>query len=1101
MLTVQVRSVQVHIPKLLDGVKSMVEDLRRKLYGFSDGTPIKLHIPQDLADDLTSTSRGDSWMSSAHTLPREQALMRHMTSAGSWQLSTIASDGLRWNRLACEEFMDEAAKVVGLIATLVHIGAGPPCRGTEQMADRITNGIQPRTLYLSFGRLLTIRRHTKNTHASGLDAFNVCYYPQALTELITYYLLVIRPLERAVAEAIYGAAAAATYDMFLYVHHGSRMSSTAFSQVLEQVTAQHIGLRLSLNPIRHVMIAFQRAYVEEMRIPRGDNIGDLLSAHSSKTADAYYAREHGLVEGMTATYLLDVQEWCDMYHDAIGLGARMGPLIPLRTQRKLARDLGGILHSAPGHALHDPIQSLVREIQTSTFKSAVTELQPFIRGAIDSSFAEAWKHFWTETSSTRNLQQHRMKTPGHLARPSPPPSRSAVEDPPFLAGVRPTKRTISEVYPGSDTDRTTSENKRRNAPEVGHPLRVTAGAQEPYDETAQGDLLPSLPVPRELLCTESTILSELREEVPTRPSSPDVNEPSSFLSYLSLSDAPTPHPPRPHAGALVGLRTILQDDQATFKSTAQEDLVNATMSGNHAVAILPTGAGKSMAFEIPPVVRGALTIAIVPFKTIAAQILRDANLRGIRAELWRSTTVRETSQNKLIVMAVETATTEAFLEYVTCNHCSRCNADRRLTRWLGANCSTIGSVVFDEAHTIITAHNFRKCMSLVSKLMEKTVPVIFITATLPPRLLSHFREVTGLPHDVHVIRDTTNRPEIIYMVKPLRKRNRDEQTKIVAMFAAKLAEGLEGEDRGIVFVRRKDDCEPVAKLLHHCPSISSDVDNEAARMGAINQWEDGNTGGMLVGTSSLIQGLHYPHVRCVVFFGAPWGLIDLVQGAGRGGRDGRPAYVVVIDCHDANPKDIPANDPQCIGEVAEWLPPTQCRRVVISATMDIGDSVTCQTLDNAQLCDYCQPQRPVVDEAWVHANSASNAEPAMNTNLHPSARAVRPEESCAQIPLPSIHQQFHRLEVIDHSLITRSNRDHLFQNTRSLFNAILAAAPTCSICWYLSLQETKPVRPKQAHLSLTSCAAYRKTSIEGFQTFYDYSTPNRAKAKVSHCCT
>ena len=161
MLTVQVRSVQVHIPKLLDGVKSMLEDLRRRLYGFSDGRPIEFYIPEDLADDLTSTSRGDSWMSSAHTLPREQALMRHMTSTGSWRLSTIEGDELRWNRLACEEFMDKAAKVVELIATLVHIGAGPPCRGTEQMADRITNGIQPRTLYLSFGRLLTIRRHTK----------------------------------------------------------------------------------------------------------------------------------------------------------------------------------------------------------------------------------------------------------------------------------------------------------------------------------------------------------------------------------------------------------------------------------------------------------------------------------------------------------------------------------------------------------------------------------------------------------------------------------------------------------------------------------------------------------------------------------------------------------------------------------------------------------------------------------------------------------------------------------------------------------------------------------------------------------------------------
>ena len=95
---------------------------------------------------------------------------------------------------------------------------------------------------------------------------------------------------------------------------------------------------------------------------------------------------------------------------------------------------------------------------------------------------------------------------------------------------------------------------------------------------------------------------------------------------------------------------------------------------------------------------------------------------------------------------------------------------------------------------IIMTHNFRKCMALVSRVMEKMVPVIFITATLPPRLLSHFREVTGLPKNVPVIWDMTNWPEIIYIVKPLQKQNLDEQTKIVAMFAAKLTEGLEGKD-------------------------------------------------------------------------------------------------------------------------------------------------------------------------------------------------------------------------------------------------------------------------------------------------------------------
>ena len=430
--------------------------------------------------------------------------------------------------------------------------------------------------------------------------------------------------------------------------------------------------------------------------------------------------------------------------------------------------------------------------------------------------------------------------------------------------------------------------------------------------------------------------------------------------------------------------------------------------------------------------------------------------------------------------------------------CLRHNADTRPTRWLGDNSDFIGSVVFDEAHTIITAHNFRNCMALVSQLMEQMVPVIFVTATLPPRLIGYFRKVTGLPSDVRVIRDTTNRPEIAYVVKVLHRCGRDKQVEIVAKFAAKLADGLQGENRGIVFVQRKDDCESMAQLLYDCPSISSDVDDETARMEAISRWENGSTGGMLVGTSSLIQGLHYDHVRCVVFFGAPWGLIDLVQGAGRGGRDGRPACVVVVDTKDPNPKEIPADDPQCIREVGEWLTATGCRRLAISATMDVGTPVTCATLENAQLCDRCQPQHPEVDRAWDYATSIRNTRPPKNTGLQPPARAMQPEEPCPQIPLPSLRPQLHLVEVIGHSLLTKSNRDTLSHATRSLRNRIIAIGPTCSICWYLNLRERKIARPEQAHSTLSSCSAYRRRPIEGFKLFYDYSTLAKSLSQVSY---
>jgi hypothetical protein len=101
----------------------------------------------------------------------------------------------------------------------------------------------------------------------------------------------------------------------------------------------YMGIKFSTQLMRHIMVAFQRAFVEPKVVDKGNNIGNLLSSHNSRTADHFYAREFDNLEGATTNYLLDVQEWCDLYHDAIGLGERRGPLVPLQTKRKIAQQL------------------------------------------------------------------------------------------------------------------------------------------------------------------------------------------------------------------------------------------------------------------------------------------------------------------------------------------------------------------------------------------------------------------------------------------------------------------------------------------------------------------------------------------------------------------------------------------------------------------------------------------------------------------------------------------------------------------------------------------------------------------------------------------
>jgi hypothetical protein len=792
LTVIQCRSIQVRIDKLVEGIQSMASSLRTELYSFSNGKPLECSIPATFADDLTSTRRGDSWILSAHTNPREHALVRFMMSNGTWNLTQMENGKTKWNLLACEEFMCKAARIVALIATLVHIGAGPPCRGTEQMADQISNSTQPRTLYLVHGQLLTIRRHTKSTHATGLDAFNICFFPKVLTELITYYLLVVRPLERVVGEVLYGPNAAGIYDVYLFVRHGARIPSDTFSTILEEVTLRFIGVALSLNPLRHIMVAFQREYVDESRLPFGNNIGDLISAHTTHTANRFYGREPGLVEGMTASILLDIGEWCDQYHNKVGLGNRKGPLIPLRIQRKQARELGDLSYLGSGSQLENLIRALLREIQETTFKSAIQHLQPFIREVIERKFAETCTHIIAETvakahrhhpgepQSSHPIQTQRSPQPGeagsrmHAAHDRPmqvpptqaphPPSNRPIQTrrPPqprvaatrMLAApgtprqllrsqapqlsnesvvpgtARGLKRTTTEVYDGEEEERETSGSKRRDAQgrsqntqgrqgpqQTGLNLDVPSGQtdqalEQPGDQPQTVDNRISGSLTRSSTHREPAagLVSQLRPEgenvmrpnspdvdtpdvfdylgarpdppdvdnpsepeVLTRPNSPDEDDlyqsdvptrpdsPSEYLSqllYLTLGDR---EPTRARENALKGLRIIFRNPNAQFKSAQQERMVTNVLEGFHATAVIPTGGGKSMAFEVPPAVAEAITVVILPFKAIIAQVVRTARRRGLNVEQWVSATVQDPTNTRLVVVAVETATNSGFL--------------------------------------------------------------------------------------------------------------------------------------------------------------------------------------------------------------------------------------------------------------------------------------------------------------------------------------------------------------------------------------------------------------------------------------------------------
>jgi hypothetical protein len=310
-----------------------------------------------------------------------------------------------------------------------------------------------------------------------------------------------------------------------------------------------------------------------------------------------------------------------------------------------------------------------------------------------------------------------------------------------------------------------------------------------------------------------------------------------------------------------------------------------------------------------------------------------------------------------------------------------------------------------------------------------------------------------------------------------------------------MAKDLTGLERGLVFTHGLDEGESLVNKLSVL-FFSSGLKKEEDRAKAISDWEQGNTGGVLVGSSSLIQGIHYDHVRFVVFVTPPWGLVDLVQGAGRAGRDGVPARILVI----ANPGclSISGEDPedfQCSGELRMWVDDPGCHRKVISATMD-GEELSCAEIPGAESCDRCKRGGDgVIKSVWSDTNDLSKCVPLFPRNLSAFHRSLEPQ---TQLPLPILHPRTPNPLVIEHSARLQAEVSSIKDATTALFGRLRRSMPTCGICWLWQVLRENNEKPRTAHSNVNDCWRYRNEPLKDFNDFYDYNSPRKKKSKVSN---